>query len=82
MLLSATIPISLGMTLGLTEDEARALIEHLRRALDADPYPLAPRLTPLKAILAKLDPPAPKPEPPPPLRSGIGPRVGRGRWRQ
>ena len=30
-----------------------------RHTLDDDPYPHAPRLDPLKAILAKLEPPAP-----------------------
>lgn len=67
------------MNLDLTDDEARALAKHLRQAVDYDPYPLAPRLDPLKAILAKLDPPKPKPEPLPPLKPGDAPRVGRGR---
>jgi len=60
-----------------------AIAKHLRQGLDYDPYPLAPRLAPLMAILAKLEPPAPRPEPPPPLKSGIGPSYGRGRrgWR-
>jgi hypothetical protein len=44
------------MTLDLTDAEAHALAKHLRRAIDYDPYPLAPRLTSLKAILAKLEP--------------------------
>jgi hypothetical protein len=51
------------MTLDLTDDEARALTKHLRQAIDYDPYPLALRLDPLKSVLAKLDPPKPKPEP-------------------
>lgn len=34
------------------------------------------RLDPLKAILAKLDPPAPRPEPLPPLRPGMAPSRG------
>ncbi len=51
------------MTLDLTDDEARALAKHLRQALDETRFPLAPRLDPLKAILAKLEPPAPRPEP-------------------
>jgi hypothetical protein len=72
-----------GMTPDLTEAEARALVQLLRRTLDFDPYPQAPRLDPLKAILAKLDPPAPRPEPLPPLKSGMGPTHGQGRrrWR-
>ena len=69
------------MTLDLTDDEARALTKHLRQAIDYDSYPLAPRLDPLKAILAKLDPPKPRYEPPPPLKPGMGPSVGRGRRR-
>ena len=72
------------MTLDLTDEESTALAKHLRHALDYDPYPLAPRLDPLKAILAKLDPPKPQPEPLPPLKPGMGARVGqgRGRWRR
>jgi hypothetical protein len=41
------------MILDLSDDEAAALGRHLRHALDFDPCPPAPRLTPLKAILAK-----------------------------
>jgi hypothetical protein len=73
------------MTLDLTDDEARALAKHLRQVLDYDPYPLAPRLDPLKAILAKLEPPARRREPLPRLKPGMGPSVGRGprgRWRR
>ncbi|MFZ3237432.1 MAG: hypothetical protein WA417_12385 [Stellaceae bacterium] len=40
------------MTLDLTEDETRALVRLLRKTLDEDPFPLAPRLDPLKTILA------------------------------
>jgi uncharacterized membrane protein YccC len=53
------------MTLDLTDEEAAALTKHLRQALDDARYPLAPRLYPLKAILA--EPPAPQPELPPAL---------------
>jgi len=60
------------MTLDLTDDEARALAAHLRHALEYDPYPYAPRRDPLKAILAKLEPPQLQPEPPP-----LGPAWGR-----
>jgi hypothetical protein len=70
------------MTLDLTDEEAEALVHHLRQTLDYDPYPLAPRLDPLKSILAKLDPPAPRPEPLPPLKAGMGPRHGVGRRRR
>ncbi|MGA8755474.1 MAG: hypothetical protein WB611_03960 [Stellaceae bacterium] len=57
------------MNLDLTGREAAALARHLRQALDYEPYPFAPRLNPLKAILARLDPPTPKPEPPTPRSS-------------
>jgi len=43
-------------------------VAHLRNALEYDPFPYAPRLEPLKAILAKLDPPVPRPEPLPRLK--------------
>jgi hypothetical protein len=71
------------MTLDLTDEEAAALTKHLREAIEYARYPLAPRLDPLKSILAKLDPPAPRPEPLPPLKPGIGPSRGQGkrRWR-
>jgi hypothetical protein len=51
------------MTSDLTDDEAHALAKRLHRALDDDPFSFAPRLDPLKAILAKLEPPQPRPEP-------------------
>jgi hypothetical protein len=66
--------------LALTADERRALIRLLKRTLDYDRYPLAPRLDPLKAILAKLEPPRPAPEPLRPLPSG-GTVTRRGRRR-
>jgi hypothetical protein len=48
--------------LALTDDACRGLVDHLRRAIDADRFPLSPRLRTLRAILAELDPlPAPKP---------------------
>jgi hypothetical protein len=59
-------------TLDLTDDEKLALAAHLRHALECDPFPHSPRLDPLRAILAKLDPPAPQPEPLPPLKPGMG----------
>ena len=69
--------------LDLTDDEREALIGLLRRSIDEARYPLAPRLDPLKAILANLDPPpASQPEPLPPLRPGMGPTHGQGRRRR
>jgi hypothetical protein len=70
------------MPLDLTEDEKLALVRLRRKTLDEDRFPFAPRLDPIKAILAKLDPPAPRPEPPPPLKPGMAPSVGRGRQRR
>jgi hypothetical protein len=61
-------------TLDLTDDKKLALVAHLRHALEYDPFPYAHRLDPLKAILAKLEPPAPKPEPLPPIKAGMTPR--------
>jgi hypothetical protein len=69
------------MSVDLTDDERRALVELLHRTIDFDQYPLAPRLAPLLAILGKLDPP-PRPELRPPLPAGMGLRVGRGRRRR
>jgi len=57
-------------TIDLNDDELAALVAGMRRLLADDKYPLAPRLRPLRAALAKLDPVA---EPivvgRPPLRS-------------
>ncbi len=61
-------------TLDLTDDEKLVLVAHLRHALEYDPFPYAPRLDPLKAILAKLELPAPQPEPLPPIKAGMTPR--------
>lgn len=70
------------MTLDLTDDEARALVQLLHRTLDFDPFPHAPRLDPLKAILEKLEPSPTKPDPPAPLRPGMGATQGQGRRRR
>jgi hypothetical protein len=67
--------------LDLTDEEKRALIALLKRTLEYARFPLAPRLDPLKAILAKLDPPTPQPEPLPPLRPGLAPTHGQRRRR-
>lgn len=71
-------PISGSMTLDLTDEEHAALVRVLQRLIDEDRFPLAPRWAPIKAILAKLDPPAPQPAPLPPLKPGLAPGVGRG----
>jgi hypothetical protein len=69
------------MVLDLSDDEAAALAQLLRRTIADDPYPLSPRLVHLKAIVAKLNPPAPRPMPPPPLSPVMAPRGGRRRAR-
>jgi hypothetical protein len=67
------------MTLELTDDEALALAQLLRRTIEDDRYPMSPRLPPLKAILGKLDPPKPRPAIPPPLKGRAAPSAGRRR---
>jgi len=62
----------------LTEEEKLALIALVRRAIDADRYPLSPRISELRGILAKLE--GPKPALPalpplPPLRRYAPPRA-------
>ena len=69
--------ISPEMTIELTDEEHRALVRLLRRSIDEDRFPLAPRRAPIRAILAKLEPPTPKADPLPPLKPGLAPNVGR-----
>jgi len=71
------------MHLDLSDEAAAALTRELHHIVESDRYPFSPRIRTLKAILAKLDPPAPRPEPPPPpLNAGAAPDVGCGRWRR
>jgi hypothetical protein len=70
------------MNVDFTDDAAVALAQLLRRTINNDPYPLSPRLAPLKAILAKLNPPQPPSGSAPPLqardaRSAVGRRQRR-----
>lgn len=44
------------MNLDLSDEETAALLPELDRIIDADRYPLSPRIVTLRAILAKLDP--------------------------
>jgi hypothetical protein len=69
------------MNLDLTDAETAALIRLLRDTIDGDRYPLSPRLAPLKAILAKIEPPVPRPELPPPLKAYDAPRASKRRRR-
>jgi hypothetical protein len=67
------------MCLDLTDEEIRTLIKLVRRTIDEDRYPFSPWLEPLQALLAKLDPLAPQPEPLSPLKVGMRPNVGCGK---
>jgi hypothetical protein len=42
-------------TIDLTEDEHAAVMAAIRRAIEEDRFPRAPRLDPLRSALAKLD---------------------------
>ena len=59
--------------LPLADDEKTALAALLKRTIDADRYPLSPRIGQLRGILAKLE--APKPTLPPPLPHFAPPRA-------
>ena len=58
----------------LTDDEKTALVALLKRSIDADRYPLSPRIGQLRGILVKLQGPKPAPAPMPPLRRYAPPR--------
>jgi hypothetical protein len=64
----------------LTDDEKRILADLLRRTIDADRYPLSPRILTLKAILDKIVPP-PIREPLPPPKHYAPPRASGARRR-
>jgi hypothetical protein len=54
------------MQLDLNDDETAALTRLLTNTIDADRYPLSPRVQTLKAVLDKIRPePAREPLPPP-----------------
>lgn len=68
----------------LPEDEYAAVVAAVRKTIDEDKYPMSPRLGPLKAAPAKLDPaaaPQPmtrrSPLPAAPTRSRSGHRARR-----
>jgi hypothetical protein len=77
------------MILDLNDDETTALARLLTNRIDADRYPLSPRIQTLKGILAKLRPePARESLPPPkvyirrrgpPNREGAAPQGGERR---
>jgi hypothetical protein len=62
----------------LTDEEHAAVVAALRKLIDADKFPLSPRLRPLTSALAKLDPPKPKAPLPKPPEPGDRPRYGPG----
>jgi hypothetical protein len=53
-------------TIDLTDDEHAAVTAAIRRAIETDGFPRAPRLDPVRSALAKLDPATT----PPPDRPG------------
>jgi len=54
------------MASDLTEDDKATIAALLRDTIAADRFPLSPRVRSFKAILAKLDPPAPRADSLPP----------------
>ena len=54
-----------------TDAERAALIAELRRIISADPFPLSQRIKLLRAILDKLEPPAPRSEKFPDIHNGL-----------
>ena len=69
-------------TINLTDDELAAVTAEIRRAIETDKFPRAPRLDPLRAALARLDAaskpssssnlesdPTPHPKAPPPAKA-------------
>jgi hypothetical protein len=61
-------------TVDLTDDEFAAVTAAVRRTIENDRFPRAPRLDPLRSALAKLEPatapkPTPHPKAPPPAKA-------------
>ena len=50
-------------TIDLPDDELAAVAAAIRRLIEDDKYPHAPRLDPLRAALARFDAAAPEPTP-------------------
>jgi hypothetical protein len=58
-------------TISLTDDKLAAVTAAIRRAIEDDRYPHAPRLDPLRAALGKFEAapePTPLPKAPPPAK--------------
>jgi hypothetical protein len=61
-------------TVDLTDNELAAVTAAVRRAIEEDRFPRAPRLDPLRSALTKLEPasapePTPHPKAPPPAKA-------------
>src|SRR5258708_22489141 len=70
------------MSLNLTNEEREPLIRQIRKHVDGHRWPFSRDLWPLKATLAKLDPPNPKAESFPSLRTCAPPRSRQSRARR
>ena len=67
-------------TIDLPSDELAAVTAAIRRAIEGDKFPHAPRLDPLRAALARLEAaskPAPLPKAPPAAKADKRARVSR-----
>jgi hypothetical protein len=69
------------MQLDLTDEEIAALTRLLTNTIDADRYPLSPRIQMLKGVLAKIRPERVR-EPLPPLKHYEPPRASAARRRR
>ena len=77
---AAEATAAMGIILDLTDEETAALARLLTNTIDADRYPLSPRIQTLKAILGKIRP-EPVRGPLPPLKHYEPPRIGARRRR-
>lgn len=68
------------MQLDLNDEETAALTRLLTDAIDADRYPLSPRIQTLKGVLGKIRPEPPR-EPLPPPKVYAPPRATKRRRR-
>jgi hypothetical protein len=69
------------MTIELTDQDKDALAALLRETIAADRFPPSPRIRSLKAILDKLDPPAPPKAVYPPMKPAGEPSMVVARMR-
>ena len=68
----------------LSPEDCAAIAALLRDTIAADRFPMSPRIKRMRAILYKLDPPAPKPGPFPPLKPPGAPSafLAKKAWRR